>query len=114
MLNEAYGIAKTIEQNISLSEIKDLFNSSDFNMGSLFARENFIDDIQEEGEQTIIQHGIVEDMAKETKPEQMMKYQHVPLPMTKQSMSLFLLHNKRNMRLVAFHFRILMTPCRMI
>jgi hypothetical protein len=69
-LDEAYGMAKRIEQNISLSGIKDLFTSGDFNMGSLFARKNFIDDIQEEGEQTIIQRGIPEDMAEEAEPKQ--------------------------------------------
>jgi hypothetical protein len=68
-LDEAYGMAKRIEQNISLSGIKDLFTSGDFNMESLFARKNSIDDIQEEGEQTIIQHGIPEDMAEEAEPE---------------------------------------------
>ena len=69
-LDEAYGMAKRIEQNISLSGIKDLFTSGDFNMESLFARKNSIDDIQEEGEQTIIQHGIPEDMAEEAGLEQ--------------------------------------------
>jgi hypothetical protein len=64
-LNEAYNMAKRIEHNISLFEIKDLFTSGNFNMGILFAHENFIDDIQEEGEQIIIQCGIPEDMAEE-------------------------------------------------
>ena len=69
-LDEAYGMAKRIEQNISLSGIKNLFTSGNFNMEILFARENFIDDIQEEGEQTIIQRGIPEDMAEEAEPKQ--------------------------------------------
>jgi hypothetical protein len=69
-LDEAYGMAKEIEQNISLSGINDLFTSGNFNMGSLFSSENFIDNIQEEGEETIIQRGIVEDMAEETEPKQ--------------------------------------------
>jgi len=63
-------MAKRIEQNISLSGIKDLFTLGDFNMESLFACKNSIDDIKEEGEQTIIQHGIPEDMAEEAEPEQ--------------------------------------------
>jgi hypothetical protein len=38
-------------------------------MESLFASKNSIDDIQEEGEKTIIQHGIPEDMDEEAEPE---------------------------------------------
>jgi hypothetical protein len=68
-LDEAYGMAKRIEQNISPSGIKDLFTSGDFDMESLFASKNSIDDIQEEGEQIVIQHGIPEDMAEKAEPE---------------------------------------------
>jgi hypothetical protein len=63
-------MATRIEQNISLSGIKDLFTSGNLNMESLFTRENFIDDFQEEGEQTIIQHRIVEDTVEELEPKQ--------------------------------------------
>jgi hypothetical protein len=45
-------------------------------------------------------------MVKELEPKQMMKYQPVLLPLMRPSKSLFLLHNKRTMRLVAFLFRI--------
>jgi hypothetical protein len=38
-------------------------------MESLFSRENFVDDFQEEREKTIIQQGIVEDMAEEMEPK---------------------------------------------
>jgi hypothetical protein len=64
-LNEAFGMATRIEQNISLSGIEDLFTSE-----SLFTHENFIDDIHDEGEQTIIQHRVSEDMTEELEPKQ--------------------------------------------
>jgi hypothetical protein len=54
MLNEAYDMATGIERNISLSRIKDLFTLGTLSMESLFSHENFVDDFQEEGEQTII------------------------------------------------------------
>jgi hypothetical protein len=38
-------------------------------MESLFSHENFIDDFHEEAEQTIIQQGIVENMAEEMEPK---------------------------------------------
>jgi hypothetical protein len=63
-------MATRIERNISLSGIKDLFTSRTLSMESLFSHEKFIDDFQEEGEQTIIQQGIVEDMAEEMEPKQ--------------------------------------------
>jgi len=69
MLDEAYDMATRIERNISLFGIKDLFTSSTLSMESLFSHENFVDDFQE-GEQTIIQHGITEDMAEEMEPKQ--------------------------------------------
>jgi hypothetical protein len=69
-LNEAYGMAKGIERNISLSGIKDLFTSGTLSMESLYSHENLVDDFQEEGKQTIIQHGMVEDMAEEMEPKQ--------------------------------------------
>jgi hypothetical protein len=68
-LNEAYGMAKEIEQNIFSSEIKDLFTSGTFTMESLYYHENLIDDFQEEGKHTIIQHGMIEDMVKKMEPE---------------------------------------------
>jgi hypothetical protein len=39
-------------------------------MESLYSHENLIDDFQEEGKQTIIQHGMVEDMVEEMEPKQ--------------------------------------------
>jgi hypothetical protein len=70
MLDEAYDMATGIERNISLSGIKDLFTSGTLSMESLFFHENFVDDFHEEGEQTIIQQGIAEDMAEEMEPKQ--------------------------------------------
>jgi hypothetical protein len=68
-LDEAYDMAIGIERNIPLSGIKDLFTSGTLSMESLFSHENFVDDFQEEGEQTIIQQGIAEDMAEEMEPK---------------------------------------------
>jgi hypothetical protein len=69
-LDEAYGMAKEIEQNIFSSGIKDLFTSSTLTMESLYSHEKLIDDFQEEGKQTIIQHGMIEDMVEEMESEQ--------------------------------------------
>jgi hypothetical protein len=68
MLNEAYGMAKEIEQNISSSGIKDLFTSGTLTMESLYSHENLADDFQEEGKQTVIQHRMIEDMVEELEP----------------------------------------------
>jgi hypothetical protein len=39
-------------------------------MEGLYSHENLVDDFQEEGKQTIIQHGMIEDMVEEMEPEQ--------------------------------------------
>jgi hypothetical protein len=69
-LNEAYGMAKEIKNNIFSSGINDLFTSGTFTMESLYSHENLVDDFQEEGKQTIVQHETIEDMAEETESEQ--------------------------------------------
>jgi hypothetical protein len=69
-LNEAYGMAKGIEKNIFSSGIKDLFTSGTLTMESLYSHENLVDDFQEEGKQTIIQHGMIEDMVEGMEPQQ--------------------------------------------
>jgi hypothetical protein len=69
-LNEAYGMAKEIEHNIFSSGIKDLFTSGTLTMESLYSHENLVDDLQEEGNQTIIQHRMIEDMVEEQEPKQ--------------------------------------------
>jgi hypothetical protein len=66
-LNEAYGMAKEIEHNIFSSGMKDLFTTGTLTMESLYSHENLVDDFQEEGKQTIIQHETIEDMAEETR-----------------------------------------------
>jgi hypothetical protein len=48
-LNEAYGMAKGIEQNIFSSKIKDLFTAGTLTMESLYSHESLVDDFQEEG-----------------------------------------------------------------
>jgi hypothetical protein len=55
-LDEAYGMAKEIKRNIFSSGINDLFTSGTLTMESLYSHENLVDDLQEEGKQTIIQH----------------------------------------------------------
>jgi hypothetical protein len=69
-LNEAYNMAARIEQNISLSEIRYLRSEGTLSMESLFSLENFIIDFQEEGEQTIDQHGTAKDTVEELEPKQ--------------------------------------------
>jgi hypothetical protein len=55
-LNEAYGMAKEIKNNIFSSGINDLFTSGTLTMESLYSHEKLVDDFQEEGKQTIVQH----------------------------------------------------------
>jgi hypothetical protein len=69
-LDEAYGMAKEIRDNIFSSGINDLFTSGTLTMESLYSHENIVDDFQEEGKQTIIQHEMIEDVAEETESEQ--------------------------------------------
>jgi hypothetical protein len=63
-------MAKEIKNNIFSSGINDLFTSGTLTMESLYSHENLVDDFQEEGKQTIIQHEMIEDMAEETESEQ--------------------------------------------
>jgi hypothetical protein len=69
-LNEAYGMAKEIKNNIFSSGINDLFTSGTLTMESLYSHEDLADDFQEEGKQTIVQHEMTEDVAEETESEQ--------------------------------------------
>jgi hypothetical protein len=63
-------MAKEIEQNIFSSGMKDLFTTGTLTMESLYSHKKFIDDFQEEGKQTVIQHEMIEDMVEETESEQ--------------------------------------------
>jgi hypothetical protein len=63
-------MAKGIEHNIFSSGMKDLFTTGTLTMESLYSHEKFIDDFQEEGKQTIIQHGMIEDMVEEMESDQ--------------------------------------------
>jgi hypothetical protein len=63
-------MAKGIEQNIFSSGIKDLFTLGTLTMEILYSHENLVDGSQQEGKQTIIQHGMIEDMVEEMEPEQ--------------------------------------------
>jgi len=69
-LDEAYGVAKEIRDNISSLGISDLFTSGTLTMESLYSHENLVDDFQEEGKQTIVQHGMIEDVVEEMESEQ--------------------------------------------
>jgi hypothetical protein len=63
-------MAKEIKNNIFSSGINDLFTSGTLTMENLYSHENLVDDFQEEGKQTIVQHETIEDMADETESEQ--------------------------------------------
>jgi hypothetical protein len=114
MLTEAYGMAKGIEHNKFSSRMKDLFTTGTLTMEILYSHEKFIDDFQEEGKQTIIQHGMIEDMVEEMESEQNNKVSMCVPPLMKQSKSPFLLHSKKKMRLVAFDVKMPTTPCSLI
>jgi hypothetical protein len=69
-LDEAYGMAKEIKNNIFSSGINDLFTSGTLTMESLYSHEDLVDDFQEEGKQTVIQHEMNEDIDEEQEPEE--------------------------------------------
>jgi hypothetical protein len=68
-LDEAYGMAKEIRDNIFSSGINNLFTSGTLTMESLYSHENIVHDFQEEGKQTIIQLEMTEDVAEEIESE---------------------------------------------
>jgi hypothetical protein len=68
-LNDAYGMAKEIKNNIFSSGMNDLFTSGTLTMESLYSHEDLVDDFQEEGKQTVIQHEMNEDIDEEQEPE---------------------------------------------
>jgi hypothetical protein len=113
-LDEAYGMAKEIKNNIFSSGMNDLFTSGTLTMESLYSHEDLVDDFQEEGKQTVIQHEMIEDMAEEQNPEQNDEVSNVCLPLMKSCKNLSLLCSKAKMRLVIFHFKILMILCYLI
>ena len=78
-LDEAYYMAAVIEEKISSFDIGCLFTLSALNRESLFTLESFIIDLQEEGEQTIDQQGIVEEIAEESEPNN--EVSTCPLPL---------------------------------
>jgi hypothetical protein len=69
-LDEAYGMAKEIKNNIFSSGINDLCTSGTLTMESLYSHKDLVDDFQEEGKQTVIQHEQNEDVDEEQEPEQ--------------------------------------------
>ena len=67
-LDEAYYMAAMIEEKVSSLDIGCLFTSSTINGENLFTLESFIIDLQEEGEQTVDQRVIVEEIVEEPEP----------------------------------------------
>jgi hypothetical protein len=63
-------MAKEIKNNIFSSGINDLCTSGTLTMESLYSHEDLVDDFQEEGKQTVIQHEMNEDIDEEQEPEE--------------------------------------------
>jgi hypothetical protein len=110
-LAEVHNMAIRFEKNLSLSRTNDRTVDT-LNLIKLVSFETFTDDAQERREQVFNQQN--EDVIKEQKPKQDDEVPTHTLPLMRSSRNLFLLHNKAKMTLVAFHFRIPMTPCPMI
>jgi hypothetical protein len=68
-----------IEENISLSGMRCRFASGTLDRESLFSLENFIVDLQKEGEQTTDRQGIVEDTVEESEPNDEASTHPLPL-----------------------------------
>jgi hypothetical protein len=105
---EAHNMAIQIERNLISSGINAITMDT-LSLIKLVSHETFVEDTQERKEQVFNQQN--EDVIKE---QQMMKCPLVLLPLMKSSKNLFLLYNKVKMRLVSFHFKILMIPCHLI
>jgi hypothetical protein len=110
-LNEAYGMAKEIEHNIFSSGIKDLFTSGTLTMESLYSHENLADDLQEEGNQTIIQHRMIEDMVEEQEPKQDDEVSICAPPSDEVIQEPVSPVQQNEDEVSCFHFKIPMTPC---
>jgi hypothetical protein len=107
-LAEAHNMAIQIEKNLSLTRA----NAMDIlGLIKLVSHENF-EDTQEGGEQVSNQQN--EDMDEEQEPEKMMKCPPLLLLLMKSCKKLSLLCSKAKMRLVIFHFKILMILCYLI
>jgi hypothetical protein len=107
-LAEAHNMAIQIETNLLSSGI-NVITMDALSLMKLVSHETFGEDTQERKEQVFNQQN--EDMIEEKNLSKMMKYPSMHLLLMKQSKSLFLLHNKKKMRLVTFHFKMPMTPC---
>jgi hypothetical protein len=79
MLDEYYNMAVVIEEKISSFDIGCLFTLSTLNGESFLTLENFIIDLQVEGEQASDRQGIVEDMVEE--PQSNEEVSTCPLPL---------------------------------
>jgi hypothetical protein len=102
-LAEAHNMAIQIEKNLSSNAMDTL------SLIKLVSHGNFVEDTQERGEQVFNQQN--EDMMRSKNLNKMMKCPPVLLPLMKSCKNLFLLYSKVKMRLVIFHFKILMILC---
>jgi hypothetical protein len=82
------------------------------NLIKLVSLETFTDDPQERREQVFDQQN--ENVIKDQQPKQDDEVPTCSPPSDEAIQEPFSPHNKRTMRLVSFHFRILITPCPMI
>jgi hypothetical protein len=83
-------------------------------MESLYSHENLVDDFQEEGKQTIIQHGMIEDMVEEMEPEQNDEVSMCAPPSDEAIQEPFSPAQQKEDEVSCFHFKMPMTPCSLI
>jgi hypothetical protein len=107
-LAEAQNMAIQIERNLISSGINAITMDA-LSLIKLVSHETFVEDTQERKEQVFTNK--MRTRLRSKNLSKMMKYRPVLLPLMKLSKNLFLLYNKVKMRLVAFHFKMPMTPC---
>jgi hypothetical protein len=107
-LAEAHNMAIQIEKNLSLTRA----NAMDIlSLIKLVSHGNF-EDTQEKGNKFSTSR--MKTLMRSKNLNKMMKYPPVLLPLMKSCKNLFLLYSKVKMRLVIFHFKILMILCYLI
>jgi hypothetical protein len=80
---------KELNRNISLSGIKDLFTSGILIWEVCFPMKTLLTISKKKGNKPSFNVGLLKTWLRKWNLNKMMKYQHVPLPLTKQSMSPF-------------------------
>jgi hypothetical protein len=108
-------MAIQIERNLRSSGIS-AFAMDALSLMKLVSHETFVEDAQERREQVFSQQNenVIEEQEPEQELEQDDEVSTLLLPLMKSSKNLFLLYNKVKMRLVIFHFKILMILCYLI